>query len=132
MFEFLLTVTKTTISISLGRYSFIMVIHRKLYEKLKEWKESSDQSKAILIKGVRRVGKSYLSLEFAKNEYKSYILIDISSLLPGTLQIFKKYGNKYLLDEFLINFLYYIQRLYMRINLSLSSMKYKDIRKLEN
>ncbi len=100
MFYFLLTIIKSATTFSLGRNSLIMVILRKLYEQLKAWKESSNQSKAILIKGARRVGKSYLSLKFAKNEYKSYILIDFSSLLPGTLQIFKKYGNKYLLDEF--------------------------------
>ena len=77
-----------------------MILQRKIYQKLVEWKNSSNSSKAILIKGARRVGKSFLSEEFAKKEYKSYILIDFSSPLPGTLQIFKKYGNKYNLDEF--------------------------------
>ena len=77
-----------------------MILQRKIYQKLVEWKNSSNSSKAILIKGARRVGKSFLSEEFAKTEYKSYILIDFSSPLPGTLQIFKKYGNKYNLDEF--------------------------------
>ena len=77
-----------------------MILQRKIYQKLVEWKNSSNSSKAILIKGTRRVGKSFLSEEFAKKEYKSYILIDFSSPLPGTLQIFKKYGNKYNLDEF--------------------------------
>lgn len=77
-----------------------MIIQRKIYQKLVEWKESSSNSKAILIKGARRVGKSFVAEEFAKNEYKSYILIDFSSPLAGTLQIFKNYGNKYSLDEF--------------------------------
>lgn len=54
----------------------------------------------MLIKGARRVGKSFMAEEFAKQEYKSYILIDFSSPMEGTLQIFKKYGNKYTLDEF--------------------------------
>lgn len=30
---------------------------------------------------------------------QSYILIDFSTPMDGTLQIFKKYGNKYNLDE---------------------------------
>lgn len=77
-----------------------MIIQRKIYQKLLDWKNSSNEGKALLIKGARRVGKSFISEEFAKNEYKSYILIDFSSPLDGTLQIFKKCGNKYSLDEF--------------------------------
>lgn len=77
-----------------------MLIKRKAYAKLLDWKNSSVASKAILIKGARRVGKSFLAEQFAKNEYKSYILIDFSRPLPGTLQVFKKYGNLKMLDEF--------------------------------
>ncbi len=76
-----------------------MKLNRKAYSKLLEWKNASNDSKAILIKGARRVGKSYLAEEFAKNEYKSYILIDFSEPIPGTLKAFNKYGNKYMLDE---------------------------------
>ena len=76
-----------------------MKLSRKAYAKLLEWKNSSNNSKAIIIKGARRVGKSYLAEEFAKKEYKSYIQIDFSEPIPGTLQVFKKYGNKYMLDE---------------------------------
>ena len=77
-----------------------MVIERKIYKELLNWKNSSGNGKAILIKGARRVGKSFVAEEFAKNEYRSYILIDFSSPRNGTLQIFRKYGNKYSLDEF--------------------------------
>ena len=76
------------------------MIERKAYKQLLDWKNCSDNGKALLIKGARRVGKSFLAETFAKNEYKSYILIDFSSPLQGTLQIFKKYGNKGTLDEF--------------------------------
>ena len=76
------------------------MIERKAYKQLLDWKNSSDNGKALLIKGARRVGKSFLAETFAKNEYKSYILIDFSSPLQGTLQVFKKYGNKGTLDEF--------------------------------
>lgn len=34
----------------------------------------------ILLEGARRVGKSTIALEFAKNEYKSYILIDFAQV----------------------------------------------------
>jgi len=78
-----------------------MEIQRKAYSTLLDWKNSSDSSKAIIIKGARRVGKSYLAEAFARREYKSYILIDFSSPMPGTMNIFRKYGNKAMVDEFL-------------------------------
>ena len=42
------------------------------------WKNTRKGKTALLIKGARRVGKSTLVEEFAKKEYKSYILIDFS------------------------------------------------------
>ena len=51
---------------------------RKLYEKLVEWKRKSQGRSAVLIQGARRVGKSYIAEQFAKNEYDSYILIDFN------------------------------------------------------
>lgn len=77
-----------------------MTLHRKAYEKLIQWKNSSVSSKAILIKGARRVGKSFLAENFAKNEYKSYILIDFASPKNGTQKIFENYGNKDGLNDF--------------------------------
>ena len=77
-----------------------MILHRKAYERLKEWKNSKPGSKAILIKGARRVGKSFLAEDFSKNEYKSYILIDFASPKNGTLKIFENYGNKDSLNDF--------------------------------
>ncbi|MCD8150373.1 MAG: AAA family ATPase [Clostridiales bacterium] len=55
-----------------------MIFERKLYQKMLEWKREFDGKTALLIKGARRVGKSTLAEEFAKNEYESYILIDFS------------------------------------------------------
>ena len=51
---------------------------RKIYEKLVEWKNISKGSTAMMIEGARRVGKSYIAEEFARNEYSSYILIDFN------------------------------------------------------
>ena len=53
---------------------------RKIYNKLVEWKEKSEGKDAILIDGARRVGKSYIAEEFAKENYKSYIIIDFNKV----------------------------------------------------
>lgn len=55
-----------------------MIFRRKIYNQLLEWKETDDGSTAILIKGARRIGKSTIAEEFAKNEYESYIMIDFT------------------------------------------------------
>ena len=52
------------------------IFKRKLYDKLLEWKRVQNGKTAILIEGARRVGKSTLVEQFAKNEYESYILVD--------------------------------------------------------
>ncbi len=49
---------------------------RKIYSQLLDWKKTSKGKTALLIEGPRRVGKSTIVEEFAKNEYESYILID--------------------------------------------------------
>ena len=55
-----------------------MVLKRKIYDRLLEWKRESGGATALMIGGARRVGKSYVAEEFAKNEYRSYILIDFA------------------------------------------------------
>jgi hypothetical protein len=42
-----------------------MLFQRKIYEKLKEWKDISDGNSALLIEGCRRIGKSTIAEEFA-------------------------------------------------------------------
>ena len=54
------------------------VFKRKIYEKMLEWKWSRDGATALLIKGARRVGKSTIAEEFARNEYESYIVVDFA------------------------------------------------------
>lgn len=51
---------------------------RKIYSKILEWKQESDGRTALLIEGARRIGKSTVVEEFARNEYESYILIDFA------------------------------------------------------
>ena len=55
-----------------------IIFKRKLYSKMLNWKNERKGSTALLIKGARRVGKSTLAEEFAKNEYESYINIDFT------------------------------------------------------
>ncbi len=61
---------------------------RKIYEELIKWKRISNGSTALLIDGARRVGKSYIAEEFAKNEYKSYILVDFGNVPNDILHLF--------------------------------------------
>ena len=49
---------------------------RKIYNKILDWKRESNGKTALLLEGPRRVGKSTIVKEFAKNEYESYIIID--------------------------------------------------------
>ena len=55
-----------------------MTLKRKIYDKLLAWKKECKGSKAILIEGARRIGKSTVCEEFGKNEYQSYIIIDFA------------------------------------------------------
>ena len=73
-------------------------MERKIYKKLKEWKERSKGTSALLIDGARRVGKRYIAQEFATNEYKSFILIDFSYPNPEVIKCFEE--DYYDLDAF--------------------------------
>ena len=70
-----------------------MIFKRKIYTKLKEWKENSKGTTALLIEGARRIGKSTIVEEFAKNEYKSYILIDFNDVSNFVLEAFNNHLN---------------------------------------
>ena len=59
-----------------------IVFKRKIYQEMLKWKEERDGETALLIEGARRIGKSTIVEEFAKNEYDSYILIDFSKTSP--------------------------------------------------
>ena len=92
-----------------------MKIKRKIYEKLIEWKNSSNGTKALLIEGARRIGKSTITEELGKNEYKSYIMIDFNKASKKILESFDDLGN---LDVFFQTLsLEYNKRLYKRESL---------------
>ena len=66
---------------------------RKAYDKLLYWKENIAPQYAALLEGPRRVGKSTIALEFAKNNYDSYILIDFSKLTKDEEQVFENIND---------------------------------------
>lgn len=91
------------------------MIKRKIYQKLKEWKTSSQGTKALLIEGARRIGKSTIATEFAKNEYQSYIIIDFNN---ASKKILESFDDLIHLDIFFQTLsLEYNQRLYPRESL---------------
>ena len=61
---------------------------RKAYEELLKWKKEWDGKYACLLEGARRVGKTTIAEEFARNEYESYILIDFSNVSKELLDVF--------------------------------------------
>ena len=89
---------------------------RKNYEELKKWKKDGAGKTALLIDGARRVGKSYLVEEFAKKEYRSYILVDFNRVGDEVRELFTQYLND--LDTlFLYLSNYYNVKLYERESL---------------
>lgn len=66
-------------------------MRRKVYDRLLQWKKEKNGSTAILIEGARRIGKSWIAEEFARNEYESYILIDFSKAPRRVMDWFDEY-----------------------------------------
>ncbi|MBO5176661.1 MAG: ATP-binding protein [Lachnospiraceae bacterium] len=92
-----------------------MEIKRKIYDKILEWKQSCNGSRALLIEGARRIGKSTVAEEIGRNEYKSYVLIDFNRASKKILECFDDLTN---LDVFYQNIaLEYNKRLYPRESL---------------
>ena len=64
------------------------MLKRKIYDELVNWKRRSNGQTALLIDGARRVGKSYISELFAKQEYRSHIIIDFGNAPKDILDLF--------------------------------------------
>ena len=82
---------------------------RKIYSKMQEWKKDSNGKTALLIEGARRIGKSTVVEEFAKNEYDSYILIDFSRASKETKELFEDVSD--------LNFLFLQLQLQFKVDL---------------
>ena len=87
---------------SFGKVVFSMkksVFTRKIYREILEWKENRSDKYALLVKGARRVGKSTIVEEFAKKEFKSYIMIDFAHVSKDIKDLFE---DTYDLDFFFL------------------------------
>ncbi len=70
-----------------------LAVKRKIYDQLVRWKKDGVGKTALLIDGARRVGKSYVAEQFAKAEYKSYLLIDFNRVGDEIKDLFRNYLN---------------------------------------
>ena len=93
-----------------------MILKRKIYQKLLDWKKESNGTSVLLLDGARRVGKSFLCEQFGKNEYKSMILIDFGNISKEIRDIFENdYADP---DMFFAKLaVYYRTQLYLRESL---------------
>ena len=65
------------------------MLTRKIYDELLAWKQRSGGKTALLIDGARRVGKSYIAEQFARQEYASYIIVDFGNAPRDILDLFE-------------------------------------------
>lgn len=73
-----------------------------------KWKTERNGATALLIQGARRIGKSTIVEEFARNEYKSYILIDFSKVSAEVNDLFNDISDlNYLFIR--LQFIYSVQ-----------------------
>ena len=82
---------------------------RKIYDTLVQWKREDAGHTAMLIDGARRGGKSYIAEEFAKAEYRTYILIDFNRVSKEITDLFEHSLND--LDTFFL----YLSNYYNKI-----------------
>lgn len=75
-----------------------MIFKRKIYDKLLDWKKDGAGEKALLIEAAKETGKSTIVEEFAKKEYKNYLLIDFNDVSQLVIDAFNNYLND--LDSF--------------------------------
>ena len=89
---------------------------RKIYNDILKWKNDSNGTTALLIEGARRVGKSYIAETFARENYKTYILIDFSKVADEVKKLFDEYLDNL---DYLFTYLsqYYGVKLYERESL---------------
>ncbi len=97
-------------------YLTIVCMERKIYNSLLSWRKTARERSALLIQGAHRVGKSYIAEEFARREYKSYILIDFNKASSDIKELFEFYLDD--LDTFFMKLkAYYNTPLYEKESL---------------
>ena len=83
-----------------------MIFKRKIYNELLQWKRTDEGRTAVLIQGVRRVGKSTIAKEFAENEYETHILVDFAACSAEIRELFNDVSD--------------LNRIFMRLQLEYS------------
>lgn len=86
----------------------MIYFQRKIYNAMLKWKTERNGDTALLIQGARRIGKSTIAEEFARHEYKSYILIDFSKVSKEVSDLFNDISDlNYLFLR--LQFIYQVQ-----------------------
>ena len=75
------------------------MFQRKAFEKLRYWKDNKAPKYSVLLEGARRVGKTTIAEEFAKQEYKSYVKVDFANITKDVIDLFDDIAN---LDVFFL------------------------------
>ena len=65
------------------------IFKRKIYDNMLQWKHNQHGTTALLIRGARRIGKSTIAEQFAKQEYKSYLKIDFANASKAVQKLFE-------------------------------------------
>lgn len=86
-----------------------IIFKRKAYNRMLQWKKERAGATALLIQGARRIGKSTLAEEFAKNEYKSHLLIDFSVAPAEVFDLFNDISD--------LNYIFFRLQLIYKIQL---------------
>lgn len=86
-----------------------IIFKRKAYNRMLQWKKERAGATALLIHGARRIGKSTLAEEFAKNEYKSHLLIDFSVAPAEVFELFNDISD--------LNYIFFRLQLIYKIQL---------------
>lgn len=86
----------------------VIYFKRKMYDTMLKWKSDRNGDTALLIQGARRIGKSTIAEEFARHEYKSYLLLDFSNVSKEVSDLFQDISDlNYLFLR--LQFIYQVQ-----------------------
>lgn len=86
-----------------------IIFKRKIYDRMLRWKSERNGATALLIQGARRIGKSTIAEQFAKNEYQSYMLVDFSSAPVEVYELFNDISD--------LNYIFFRLQLIYRVQL---------------
>ena len=64
------------------------IFKRKIYDRILQWKQESNGETALMIQGARRIGKSTIVEQVAKDSYSSYLIIDFNKAFATVKSLF--------------------------------------------